>query len=104
MPDEQLVDRRDLEATIRARAEVGQELEPELIDAFVERLERRIAERPRQGKPIDEEDARGMSFVIALVSLGTGIPITAIAASAEGLAGIAVAWAGIAAVNFLARR
>jgi hypothetical protein len=37
-------------------------------------------------------------MVLGIVSLGTGIPITAIA-SGEGVAGVLIAWAGIAAVN-----
>ena len=36
---------------------------------------------------------------MGLVSLGTGIPITAVAASAGGTSGIVVAWLGIVGVN-----
>ena len=38
-------------------------------------------------------------LALAIVSLGTGIPITAIAAQAADALGIAIAWIGIAAVN-----
>ncbi|MFN2471770.1 MAG: hypothetical protein ABR583_12450, partial [Gaiellaceae bacterium] len=98
--------REEAAAALAARAELGAELEPQVVDAFVERVERQLAQRikrdlAQRGK---SEDERGMSFVVALVSLGCGIPTTAIAAGAEGLPGIAVAWAGIALVNFFARR
>ena len=96
--------RSDLEATIAARRELGAELEPQLIDGFVERLEKRLEERVgKQPKPHDAAD-RTRSFVLAIVSLGTGIPITAIAAGTEGLPGLAIAWAGIVLVNFVAGR
>ena len=39
-------------------------------------------------------------MALAIVSLGAGIPITAIAADAAEALGIAIAWIGIAAVNF----
>ena len=42
----------------------------------------------------------GERLALAIVSLGAGIPITAIAADAAQALGIAIAWAGIAAVNF----
>jgi len=62
----------------------------------------------RQGDPIGRDEAaaglaaRGQrQMALGIVSLGTGIPITAIAGSlAEpGLAGIIAAWAGIVGVN-----
>jgi hypothetical protein len=40
---------------------------------------------------------------LAIVSLGTGIPITAIAAEQGGVAGIALAWLGINVAHALRR-
>ena len=56
-----------------------------------------------------DQTAGSHQFVLAIVSLGTGIPITAIAAETvqPGLLGLAIAWAGIIGVNMthsLARR
>lgn len=58
-----------------------------------------------------DSDDNGSShqFILSIVSLGTGIPITAIAAESvdPGLLGLAVAWAGIIGVNlthYLARK
>jgi hypothetical protein len=97
--------RQELEATIAARRELGREHEPELIDAFLERLEQRLAERggPAPASQSSVEKRR-QQFVIALTSLGTGIPITAIAAGTEGAPGLVIAWAGIAAVNYVFSR
>lgn len=52
-----------------------------------------------------EKQASNQSFVLGIVSLGTGIPITAIAATnvEPGLLGVAIAWAGIVGVNLAHR-
>ena len=39
------------------------------------------------------------AFVLAIVSLSIGVPLTAIAASLNGLAGLIIAWVGIVLVN-----
>ncbi len=39
----ELVPRDELQATIEARREVGADMEPALTDAFVERIEKRLA-------------------------------------------------------------
>jgi hypothetical protein len=40
-------------------------------------------------------------FVLAIVSLGVGVPLTAIAAGINGLAGLLIAWVGIILVNLI---
>jgi hypothetical protein len=95
--------RVDLEATVAARSELGPRHEEELIAGFLERVEQRAVER-RNADAVDRHSAAHMRFVIALVSLGTGVPISAIAAALAGLPGLIVAWAGIVGVNFAARR
>ena len=93
--------RDDVESAVGARRELGGELEPEIVDAFPERVERSIDERvaaqaaARVRMPRDS----GQTLALSIISLGTGIPITAIAAEQGGLAGIAFAWAGIVGVN-----
>ena len=92
---------KDLEATMAARAELGREYEPALVESFAERLEATIAARvaaevDRRGP--QHEDQR-LPFVLGVVSLGTGIPITAIAGGTADLKGIMVAWLGIVGVN-----
>jgi hypothetical protein len=93
--------RRDLEATVAARRELGPSHDRELIDGFLERIDKRLEERrPRAVKPMDEEESRGMVFVMGLVSLGCGIPITAIALG-HSLAAFVIAWVGIVLINLV---
>ena len=97
--------RDDLTATIEARRELGKEAEPALVEGFLERIETEIdrrvddrLERKRQGA-LSSVSERGMSLAVPLGTVGMGIPITAIASDSAGLAGILVAWLGIATVN-----
>ena len=104
MPDDEL-ERRDYEALIATRGELGPDYEAALVDSFAERVERAIAARANHGT--DEwqarrEDARGdrqRQLALGIVSMGAGIPITAISASISGLPGLITAWAGIGVVN-----
>jgi hypothetical protein len=104
--------RDDVAAAIGARRELGPDYEDAVIDSFVARLDRQIAERVDQqvaeriggrDKPTATAPAAetkdSSAFVVSLVSLGAGIPITAIASSETGVVGLLVSWAGIAAVN-----
>jgi hypothetical protein len=97
-----MAEREDLHAAIEARRELGEELEPQVIDSFLERIERRVAEKTPRG--IAHREHREGSFVLALVSLGAGIPLTAIAASNSGLAAVIVVWLGIVLVNAVYNR
>jgi hypothetical protein len=99
------ITRDDVESALAARQELGPEMEPAVIDAFLDKVDRaveaRAAAETAQKRHVDDRD--GMSLALAIVSLGTGIPITAIAADAGGVQGIIVAWAGIVGVNFAQR-
>ena len=44
------VPREELEAAIEARKELGAQLEPEVIDSFVERIEQRLSDRSSQSE------------------------------------------------------
>lgn len=96
--EEPLVPREDLQASIEARRELGRDHEPELVDSFVARIEERLAKRP-SAHPATRRDGREGSFVLALVSVGAGIPLTAIALSNGGFAALLVVWIGIVLVN-----
>jgi hypothetical protein len=98
-----MVEREDLRAAIEARRELGEEMEPQVIDSFVERIEDRIDERISRRLPAQRR-AREGSFLLALISLGSGIPLTAIAASNSGLAAVIVVWLGIVLVNAVYNR
>ena len=92
------VTREEVAAMIAARRELGPEMEPAVIDSFLDRVEA-AAEKRADAKPAVRERASGVGAGLAIVSLGTGIPITAIAAEQGGVAGIALAWLGIVGVN-----
>jgi hypothetical protein len=105
--------RDDVAAAIGARRELGAEYEDAVIDSFVARLDRQIAERVDQqvaervgskGKapartPATEVN-NSRSFVLGVVSMVAGIPITVLSSENAGVGGLLVAWGGIAAVNF----
>ena len=99
-PDTEL--RGELEAALEARRELGPELEPQVVDSFLAQIEQRIDARVDKQLALKRMRDRGHnegSFVLALVSLGCGIPIIAIALSTGGIAALIVVWAAIVLVN-----
>lgn len=102
--------RREAEAALAARLELGQEFEAPIAAGLADRVEQlaahRTAELRRQtevdrGDAGAEKTAQRQRFVLGIVSVGAGIPITAISGSVvePGLLGLGVAWAGIVGVN-----
>ena len=96
--------REDVDSLIEARRELGQDMEPALIDAFLDRVEATAEARAAERRPAKQAgshgDGRGEQLALSIISLGTGIPITAIAAEQGGIVGMLVVWAGIVGVNF----
>jgi len=103
----------DLAADVRATAQAAQELGPQYHDALAESLadkveaelrERRLPVQATPTPPPAHQAGSGPQLALAIVSLGVGIPLTAIAANAGGLnplIGILVVWIGIVCVNFI---
>ncbi|KUL42626.1 hypothetical protein ADL22_14080 [Streptomyces sp. NRRL F-4489] len=111
-PDSDL--RTDLDAALRTRAELGPEYEAELVESFLEKLDRNVERRVR--RQVAEQQvqvARGHRppgagsgrsefwerFAVAVVSLVLAVPLTAIAVVNAGLVGLVVCWAGVVGVN-----
>lgn len=94
------ITREDVASAVGARHELGEDLEPAVVDAFLEKVDAAIEQRVKadRGHRIVKDDS-GQRLALAIVSLGTGVPITAIAAEQGGVVGILVAWAGIVGVN-----
>ena len=92
--------REELAAAVEARREVGQELEPHVIEGFLERVGDAIDERvdERLAKTAPGDGGRGQ-IGLAVVSLLFAIPLTGIGAGTTGLAGLLVVWVGIVLVN-----
>ncbi len=99
--------REDLQASVAARRELGPEYEAELLDAFLERVDRRIDAHVahRVGSRSLQPPRRESSFsatALALGSMGFGVPLSAIAGGVADLPGLLVAWTGIVGVNVAA--
>jgi small-conductance mechanosensitive channel len=93
------VEKQELRAAVAARAELGDELEPAVIDAFVARIERRLAdgERALQRK---REHQREM----VLGAMGISIPLLAIAAIFTGLPGVIAVCVALAVIAVVTAR
>jgi hypothetical protein len=96
-----MVEREDVQSAIEARRELGEELEPQVIDSFLERIEKRIDERVRNTRPAKPKP---IPLILPLGSLGIGIGATGAAlgptdGSAGGIVVAIVAWLAIAIVN-----
>jgi hypothetical protein len=105
---QQRITREDVDSLVSARRELGDEMESAVIDAFLDRVEAAADARAAQRRPPPDlypGQGRGEQLALSIISLGTGIPITAIAAEQGGVVGMIVVWAGIVGVNFsFARR
>lgn len=104
---EDVVQRDELKAAIEARRELGAELEPQVIDAFVERIEERLERRLASGR-IESEQAlkrkRDHQREMVLGAMGISVPIFVIAAIFTGLAGILAVAAVIAVIAIVTAR
>jgi hypothetical protein len=101
---------RDAEAALAARMELGPDYTEHVAAGLAERVEQLAAVRAGElryqaevanSTTQDEKSGRTRQFVLGIISLGVGVPITAISATntEPGLLGVAVSWAGIVGVN-----
>ncbi len=107
--------KKELNATLQARRELGDEYESALVDSFLEKVDQRIdgaverrlrrqmaeqqmvaARGSRSPKPTD---SWGERFGFGIVSLVLAIPLSAIGGGVAHLPGLLVAWIGIVGVN-----
>jgi len=91
-------EREELEAHVAARRELGPEYEPELMDSFLERIERRVDER-RHGKPARGAQEHHPITPLVLGSLALSIPLIAVAGSHAGAFGVAMVCIAVVLVN-----
>lgn len=105
--------RREAEAAVEARRDLGPDYDDAIAAGLADKVEQLVAYRTAELRA--QNAARGMEssaemslrrqrFVLGIVSLGAGIPITAIAGGVvhPSLLGVAVSWAGIVGVNVAA--
>ncbi|WP_030021635.1 hypothetical protein [Streptomyces monomycini] len=109
--------RKELDATLQTRKELGPEYESELVERFLEKLDTSVDQRVRRQfaqqqmqvargaqppRPRSEPgNGYGERFGFATVSLVLAIPLSAIGAAHADLIGMLVSWAGIVGVNAL---
>ena len=96
-------ERDELRAAIGARQELGPEYEPHIVDAFLERIERRLEDRGGKA-PMRRDHEHHAVTPMVLGSLGLSIPLLGIAGGTAGLAGVAIVAAAIVLVNLIALR
>ena len=99
----EIVRRDELEAAIETRHELGSDLEPAVIDAFVERIERRISERMEESeRSLKRKHEHQKEMVLG--AMGISVPLLAIAAIFTGLAGVIVVCAALAVIAVVSSR
>ncbi|MGW4083370.1 hypothetical protein ACWEGS_10050 [Streptomyces sp. NPDC004822] len=107
--------KKELDATLQARRELGEEYESALVDSFLEKVDQRIdgaVERRLRRQQAEQQmtaargarssratDSWGERFGFGIVSLVLAIPLSAIGGGIAHLPGLLVAWAGIVGVN-----
>ncbi|HKB19669.1 MAG TPA: hypothetical protein VKC65_01560 [Gaiellaceae bacterium] len=97
------VPRDELRATIEARRELGEEAEPALIDAFVERIEKQLAQRPGESEQSLRRKREHQKEMV-LGSMGLAVPLLLIAAIFTGLAGVIVVSGALAVIAIVTAR
>jgi hypothetical protein len=95
--------RDELQAAIEARKELGQEMEPAVIDAFVERVERRLAERGGESEQALKRKREHQREMV-LGAMGIAVPFFIVAAIFTGLAGVLAVCAVIAVIAIASSR
>lgn len=89
------VERKDVQAAVEARRELGPAYEDEIVDSLLAKIDHKLAERPAAPA------ARRYDIRVPLVSTGIGIGATGAAnGMAHGSVAVAiVSWVAIAVVN-----
>jgi hypothetical protein len=93
-------ERRDVEAAVHARRELGPGYEDEIVDSLLAKIDQRLEER----RPPRVEQQRGAITPLALGLAGCGVGATAILATHSSAWLVPVVWIAIAwAIGQLAR-
>jgi VIT1/CCC1 family predicted Fe2+/Mn2+ transporter len=93
----------ELQSAIQARRELGDEMEPAVIDAFVERIERRLADRAEDSERALQRK-RNHQKEMVLGAMGISVPLFAFAAIFTGLPGIIVVCVALVAIAVVTAR
>jgi hypothetical protein len=100
---EDAVVRDELRSAIAARRELGEEMEPAVIDAFVARIEQRLAGRAEQSERALQRK-RNHEKEMVLGSMGIAVPLLGLAAAFTGLAGVIVVCVALVVIAVVSTR
>jgi Flp pilus assembly protein TadB len=100
---EEVVPRDELRATIEARKELGEEAEPALVEAFVDRIEKELSKRQRESEQSLRRKREHQKEMV-LGAMALSIPLFALAAIFTGLAGVIVVCAALAVIAIATTR
>jgi len=95
--------KQELHAAMEARKELGDEMEPAVIDAFVARIERRLEERGDASERALNRK-RDHQKEMTLGSMAISIPLLAIAAIFTGLPGVVAVCVALAVIAIVSSR
>jgi hypothetical protein len=95
--------KEEIRSAIETRRELGEDMEPAVIDAFVERIEQRLADRAGAGE-LALAARREHQKEMVLGSMAISIPLLAIAAVFTGLAGVIAVCVALVAIALLTNR
>jgi hypothetical protein len=95
--------KEELGSAIETRRELGDEMEPEVIDAFVTRIERRLADRADADERALQR-RRDHQKEMVLGSMAISIPMLAVAAIFTGLAGVITVCVALALIAVVSSR
>jgi hypothetical protein len=98
-----VVTKEELHALMEARKELDAEMEPALIDAFVDRIEQRIADRTGEDDRAIKA-RREHQKEMTLGSMAIAIPLLTVAAIFTGLAGVITVCAVLAVIAIVSSR
>jgi hypothetical protein len=100
---EEIAPQDELRAAIEARKELGADMEPAVVDAFVERIEQRLVERASATEKALKRK-RDHQKEMVLGAMGISVPLFVIAAIFTGLAGVIVVCAMLAVIAVASAR
>jgi 3-mercaptopyruvate sulfurtransferase SseA len=92
-----MVERKDVEAALAARRELGRDYEPEIVEAFLEKIEQRLEKLPPPTLP--RQHRPGSITPLVLGSMGIAAGATAIAVTHNQSWLAVVAWIAIVIIN-----
>lgn len=93
----------ELQAAIEARKELGAEMEPALVESFVERIEGQLAQRAGESDKALEQRREHQKEMI-LGAMGISVPLFALAAIFTGIAGVLAVCAVLAVIALVTAR